>query len=316
MRRVFAVLVFAGLACATSHGNPWVTDLYEDHPLVGRIWDVSAESFVDPATLADRAAERRYVLLGEKHDNPDHHLLQARMIRELVARGRRPAVVLEMISLDRSDALATQLAEHPKDVDGLATAVDWEKSGWLAWEYYRPIAEAALENGLPFLAANLPIGAVKAMRRRPSAPPPDGEQPDPVQTAAVPADVREILTAEIQAGHCGHAPERMVQLLVEIQHARDAQLARVLEVAGEEDGAVLIAGNGHVRKWLAVPRFLEAEPPFVLAFTEVRADVIDPAEYTRGGVFDALWFTPRVDDVDPCEHFRERLKERFEKRGG
>lgn len=316
MRRAFAILVLVGLACATSHGNPWATELYEDHPLVGRIWDVNAESFVDPATLADRAAESRYVLLGEKHDNPDHHLLQARMIRELVARGRRPAVVLEMISLDRSDALAAQLAEHPKDVDGLAKAVEWEKSGWLAWKYYRPIAEAALENDLPFLAANLPIGAVKAMRRRPSAPPPDGKQPDPVQTAGVPADVREILTEEIQAGHCGHAPARMVQLLVEIQHARDAQLARVLEVAGEEEGAVLIAGNGHVRKWLAVPRFLEAEPPFVLAFTEVSAEVIDPEKYTRGGVFDAIWFTPRVDDVDPCEQFRERLKERFEKRGG
>jgi uncharacterized iron-regulated protein len=315
MRRVSAILVLVGLACATSHGNPWVTELYEGHPLVGRIWDVNAESFVDPATLADRAAESRYVLLGEKHDNPDHHLLQARMIRELVARGRRPAVALEMISLDRSDALAAQLAEHPKDVDALAQAVEWEKSGWLAWDYYRPIAEAALENDLPFVAANLPIGAVKAMRRLPSAPPRDGKQPDSVQTAGVPADVREILTEEIQAGHCGHAPERMVQLLVEIQHARDAQLARVLEVAGEEDGAVLIAGNGHVRKWLAVPRFLEAEPPFVLAFTEVRADVIDPAEYTRGGVFDAVWFTPRVDDVDPCEQFRERLKERFEKRG-
>ena len=67
MRRAFAILVLVGLACATSHGNPWATELYEDHPLVGRIWDVNAERFVDPATLADRAAESfaeiRYALV-------------------------------------------------------------------------------------------------------------------------------------------------------------------------------------------------------------------------------------------------------------
>jgi uncharacterized iron-regulated protein len=295
MFRICTLVLLLAIACATGGGDAWITEVYEDHPLVGRIWDVNAGAFVEAETVADRAAERRYVLLGEKHDNPDHHVLQARMIRELLARGRRPVIVLEMITLDRSDALAAYLETQPRDADGLAAAVEWEKTGWPPWETYRPIADVALDNDLDFAAANLPSFS------------------DPDETAGVPADVREVLTAEIRAGHCGHIPERVIPFLVEIQHARDAQLARVLEVEGEQSGAVLIAGAGHVRKWLAVPRFLEDDPPFVLAFIEVVADALDPEQYARGGSFDAIWFTPRLNDIDPCEQFRERLEKRFKR---
>jgi uncharacterized iron-regulated protein len=269
---------------------------------------------MDAASVADRSARRRYVLLGEKHDNPDHHLLQAQLIRDLVARGRRPAVVLEMIPVDRADALAAHLEEHPADADGLGAAVEWDKSGWPPWETYRPIAEAALEGGLALAAGNLPTALVKAARHR-RADPLTREEPLGLGIeVSVPEGVRKILAEEIEAAHCGHAPPHMIPILVEIQQARDAQFARALQAAGEEDGAVLIAGNGHVRKGIAVPRFMEEEPPFSIAFTEVRAGELEPSAYARGGVFDVLWFTPRVDDVDPCEHFRERLKRGFEER--
>ena len=53
-----------------------------------------------------------------------------------------------------------------------------------------------------------------------------------------------------------------------------------------------------------------------VAFLEVRAAATAPSAYAEdwdGGrlPFDYVWFTPRIDDVDPCEKFRkdlERLK--------
>jgi Haem-binding uptake, Tiki superfamily, ChaN len=57
------------------------------HPLTGRIWDTRAARFLTEDALIDRLVPARFVLLGEQHDNPDHHGLQGQVIRALVGRG-------------------------------------------------------------------------------------------------------------------------------------------------------------------------------------------------------------------------------------
>src|SRR4029453_5565545 len=63
-------------------------------PLVGGVWGVSAPTFISEATLTARLAGSRFVMLGERHDNPDHHVLQAKLVRALGEAGGRPAVGL------------------------------------------------------------------------------------------------------------------------------------------------------------------------------------------------------------------------------
>jgi hypothetical protein len=41
-----------------------------------------------------------------------------------------------------------------------------------------------------------------------------------------------------------------------------------------------------------------------VAMLEVRADMADPPTLA----VDYMWFTPRVDDRDPCERFRSDLE--------
>ncbi|MCZ6823948.1 MAG: ChaN family lipoprotein, partial [Deltaproteobacteria bacterium] len=98
--------------------------------LAGRIWDVNAGEFLTPREFMERAQRSRFLLLGEKHDHPDHHIIQAWIIRALVADGRRPVVAFEMFSPDQLPALRRQIASHPRDAIGLARAVRWEESGW------------------------------------------------------------------------------------------------------------------------------------------------------------------------------------------
>ena len=71
----------------------WQSPLLLQHKLVGRIWRPSDGRFVDQDTLVEDLVRSSFILLGEKHDNKDHHLLQARLIRELTQHGRQPAVV-------------------------------------------------------------------------------------------------------------------------------------------------------------------------------------------------------------------------------
>ena len=99
--------------------------------------------------------------------------------------------------------------------------------------------------------------------------------------------------------------------MVLAQRARDAMLADSM-VRSSRDGAVLIAGTGHVRTDRGVPVYLRARDPgagiAVLAPLEVRDEWSGPADYaeTPGArlPYDWVWFTPRMDDVDPCARFR------------
>ncbi len=295
--------------------GPWASAAGRDHPLVGRIWDVEAGRFVEPRVLAGRLAAARFVLLGEQHDNPDHHRLQAWVLRSLVAAGRRPAVAFEMLAEDQAPALARHLARAPGDAAGLGAAVGWEQAGWPPWRLYLPIAEAALAAGLPIVAADLPASTAARLAR--------GGLPalEPSLVARLGLDrpldeaTRSAMAREIREAHCGWAPEARLDAMVAVQRARDAWMAARL-AAAEADGAVLVAGAGHVRRDRGVPAALERRRPGArvhsIAFLEVRAGADDPAAYAErfGGhlPFHAVWFTPRVDDLDPCRKFQRALE--------
>src|SRR5512145_3183951 len=96
------------LGCAAAPAaidlGAWKAPLGREHPLVGRIWDTRAGRFVIPTQLVGELARARYVLLGERHDNPDHHRVQATLVRALLAAGRRPAVAFEMFTADDAPA--------------------------------------------------------------------------------------------------------------------------------------------------------------------------------------------------------------------
>jgi uncharacterized iron-regulated protein len=323
---VLAFLVLAAGCAGAGRGQPpidgWQAPLGRAHPLAGRVWDVAASRFVDPAEVRTRLAASRYVLLGETHGNPDHHRLQAWSLRALIDAGRRPAVAFEMLTDDHASAVARYLAGRPPDAAGLGDAVAWARSGWPDWRLYQPIADLAVAHGLPILTANLGGTTVRALARGGAG------AVDPALAsrwglgAPLPAPAEVVMANEIREAHCGHASDRMVTGMIAAQRARDARMAESL-LAGERDGAVLIAGAGHVRRDHGVPFHLARRAPgarvLSVGFLEVRDDLTSPPDYgARFGVaappFDLVWFTPRTDDQDPCERFRKSLEKLRESR--
>jgi uncharacterized iron-regulated protein len=307
---VVGVLLGCGTRSAAVDPGAWQAPLGREHPLTGRVWDVNAARFVTPEVLAAGLARARYVLLGERHDNPDHHRVQAALVRALVNAGRRPAIAFEMFSADNADAIARHLAAAPRDAAGLAEAVGWARSGWPSWAFYQPIAQTALDAGLPIVAANLSPQAARALARgdRSALPPCLAERyalDRPLADGGQAA-----LAAEIGASHCGHLPGDRIDGMVLAQRARDAMLADSL-MTSARDGAVLIAGAGHVRTDRGVPVYLRTRDPgariAVVAPLEVRDEWRQPADYAGPGgrlPYDWVWFTPRMEDVDPCARFR------------
>jgi uncharacterized iron-regulated protein len=282
--------------------------LDRSHPLVGQI--VTSAGRLTPAQLIERAQGYDFVLLGEKHDNPDHHRLQAWVVDALVATGERPAIVMEMLDADQTEALADYRRRPGADAAGLGPALSWEARGWPSWSMYAPIAAVALRADLPILPANLTRADTRSIGR--------GERArlHPDVGATLEASPRydaaqtESLTEELRESHCGQLPDAAVPRMVEVQWARDASMAGALHAGPEM--SVLIAGTGHVRKDRAVPWHLDHRAPgrsvLSIALVEVQQDRNNPAAYSQSGLFDVLWFTARVDNEDPCLKFRDSLQ--------
>ena len=129
---------------------------------------------------------------------------------------------------------------------------------------------------------------------------------------------RAAVEEHIQEAHCGMAPPSVVPMMTRGQRVKDAWMARALEqhalpeMAGTpvpRPAGFLIAGGGHTRPDRGVPMFLSgADDAFVIAFVEVprTGQEVVPADFA--GQADVVWFTPRVDDEDPCVKYAEELK--------
>jgi uncharacterized iron-regulated protein len=306
------------MACAVAgcSTTSWKSPLGRDHSLTGRIWDVSAERFIDRKSLVERLARADFVLLGERHDNPDHHQLQAEVLRHLIAAGRRPAVGFEMLGLDDAKAVANHLAAAPNDAAGLGRAVNWNKRGWPDWAIYQPISEAALQAKLRIVPTNLPLVTATKMTRDGLGALEPGMMRELGLDRPLPETVFARMAADIRDAHCGYASEKTVKAMTDVQRARDAQMAESLLAAGDPDGAILIAGAGHIRTDYGIPVYLKSKTPgrrvISIAFVEVDKEKTEPQSYALSYPdarlpFDYVWFTPRIDNEDPCEKFKSQF---------
>jgi uncharacterized iron-regulated protein len=295
--------------------GPWTSAVGRDHPLVGHVYEVRSGRFVDLAALEAAVVGAHFVLLGETHDNADHHRLQARLVRAAVANGRRPALALEMLDSGQQAAVDAALAGPRRSADAVAEAVSWSKSGWPSFDIYRPIFAAGIEASLPIVAANLPRKLVRqVVESGDSVLPRELRDRLAREPPLAPAE-REALRKEMGESHCGKLPEEMFDPLILAQRARDAEMAERLVRADTGQGAILIAGGGHVRTDRGVPAQLardpQARPTVSVAFIEARAERCSPAGYAEdlavGALpFDYVVFTPGAQREDPCKAMKVR----------
>ncbi len=251
--------------------------------MAGTVWDLRAGRPVEEAALFEALREARYRLLGEVHDNPRHHAIRAGLIDALGHAGLKPVVAFEQFDAEHDPAL--QALVDP-DAEAVARAVRFDRKGW-DWALYRPIVEAALAHRMPLRAANLSRAMALRIARGefPAALPP------------WPAERERRLRRYLFLGHCEALPERAMAGMAAAQRARDSMLAGALKTP-PKDGAILIAGNAHVRHDFGVPLYL---PPGALSvgFLEAAPGQADLADH--GPLpYDFAWFTEPAVRPDAC----------------
>ncbi len=248
--------------------------------------------------LATALASRPIALLGEVHDNAGQHALRAAALRVLLDGGARPALLFEQFDRERQRDLDQALARAGVTADEVIAAgapAGKAPSGW-DWALYRPYIALALEYRLPIVAVNVS----RADARRVV----DVGLAALGFDASVPGDIESAQQQAIVAGHCGMLDAVQALRLVRAQVARDQLMARAIETHAAR-GALLLAGNGHVRRDIGVPRWLGAT-------TRARSVSIGLLEKGDADAarYDIAFTTPSQSRPDPCGSLRERAPKR------
>ena len=247
-----------------------------------------------------------FVLLGEVHDNPEHHEMQLEVLRSLVAQGRMRALAMEQFDREFQPAIDAALAQAGMSADAVADAGGFDRKGW-SWPFYAPLVAIAVDARLSIVAINLSRPRTREIARQGFAALGSGMAEELALERHWTAAQQAIQMREIDEGHCGKMPSSAMPRMVDVQRARDATMAdALLRQAGA--GAVVIAGAGHVRNDVGVPVYLSARAPakrvVSVGFVEVDANLSAIGDYVRlpatAFPFDYVWFTTAAKRDDPC----------------
>ena len=257
---------------------------------------------VSSRDLAARLGRADAVLLGELHDNPEHHRVRAALLR---GAGMRAAPVFEHFT--RADVpLPRPSADETREAWLDRTGFD--RDGW-AWPLHAPLVDAALATGAPIRGSNLDRAALRDVVRRGASA---AAAPLAALVAAAPLDsaARAGLDADLVAGHCGQLPAAMIPGMRDAQVVRDAAMADAMLAASQSGVPWLLAGNGHVRRDLAVPRLLAVARPqwrvLAVGFLERDSGGRAPAVSAMRGRYDLVVVTGApMGRPDPCAAFRQ-----------
>jgi len=240
------------------------------------------------------AAMRRepIVLLGEVHDNAAIHAQRAQALRELLAAGARPALLMEQFDREQQSRLDEILASANASVDALIAVSGSDSPSMAGWDWtlYRPYLALVVQYKLTLVAANVSRADTRRVLQRGLTELGFIDQ--------VPPDIVAAQAQAILDGHCGLLEPQQAEHLVAAQVARDQFMARSIERYADR-GVVLLAGNGHVRRDVGVPRWLGPS-------ARSHSVSIGLVEHGDPGAesFDVVFSAAPQPRVDPCESLR------------
>lgn len=211
--------------------------------------------------MLTRASKQSVVLLGEVHDNPDHHRWQLQTVAGLAVLQPRMALGFEAFPRRVQPVLDRWIAGELGEQEFLK-AVDWRSVWGFDSAYYMPLFQFARLNRIPMIALNVDDSLPRAVSER-------GLQ-------AVPAEKREGISQPAPASEAyldtlykafgdhpdkGHASREdpAFRRFVEAQLVWDRAMAQAIADRLSRDPGTLVVGimgSGHVANGYGVPHQL------------------------------------------------------------
>ncbi|MDO8962417.1 MAG: ChaN family lipoprotein [Methylophilus sp.] len=258
-----------------------------------QIIETATQASISQTQLITHLKQQDYILLGEVHDEPSHHLRRADLIKALAE--LQPVVVAEQLE-------ANQLVTYTDNLLDDVSRAGFDAKVW-DWALYSPLLMVLEAQKVSLIGGNLPISVVRDISKSGATAVPQTLR-DMISQAGLNATGESQLVADLEAGHCGHLPKQYLPNFILAQRARDASMLNAMQNSDHKP-VILLAGNGHVRKDYGIPTLIQSTAKQVVTIGFLQVDTLTPEQlqdYQQQ--FDYLWLTGAVTRDDPCVAFK------------
>lgn len=306
-------------------------------PLLGKIFNSQNLQEVSFDAIIQQMLDSEVIYLGEKHDNPEHHRIQLKIIAELIKQGKRPALGIELFSVDQTGYLmqyvqsgtgsghqSTSTGSSQAEIKLLRRNLGWQYHADQMWHDYFSLIDVAKKNNLMIFGADLPKGIIRRITRSNISQLTSVERSF-LQTSNFQDDeYRQLMFAKLKAAHCGFMQEKRQQLMYQTWLARnDAMSQAILKTLEDQltEPVLMIMGGGHSEYNMGVYErvaFLRnGVKQLNLGILEIAHKQIPLKQYMQRErigereflpSYEFIWFTPRVDYEDPCLKYKKMLE--------
>lgn len=273
---LFSRWAVVAMAVAMS-GATWVQAEEEraatDCVPVGKVILPASSSWTNSVALVDQLRDRKVVLLGEHHDNMEHHRWQLQMISGL--HHTHPNLVLgfEMFPRQSQPVLDRWVAGELSEAEFLKQ-VKWSEFWTFDASLYLPLFHYARMNHIPIYALNVDRSLIRKVGADGWDKVPVTEREGVSKPAPASQRYKEMLASVFMSHGDKHgkgqkAEEQVAQILadpgfnrfVESQSAWDRAMAEgVAKGLKEHQGSMMVAvmGSGHMMYHFGVPEQMQA----------------------------------------------------------
>ena len=318
----FLFLPFTG--CMKKVPPPWVLKISQTLPPPGademiKLPDGEKISFQQ---LSDDLRGVRVIFLGESHDQVEHHQIQVKIIKDLVARGKKVAIGMEMFEKSQQPIL-DKWSNGVLTEEEFLKEVQWEKTWSMDYQLYRPILDEAKNHRLKVIALNVQRDLVRKVAQN------GIEKLSPEDKATLPeidlTDKEHLAYIKaIYRDHQGGSAEKFKHFY-QAQCLWDDGMAETLSdflksSDGEGKTVVVIVGSGHVVFDFGIPKRFHRRTPLpyrTIVLKEWKSDLNENLTFAKTNLplANYLWITQPT----PSEKKRPRigivLKEMEESKG-
>jgi uncharacterized iron-regulated protein len=314
----FKALVIVGalwftVACTSGGGARSSAASQDEHHALFKEWQIIDTATGQPVSLDQWTVlllQQEIIYLGEEHHNRFHIDAALTVLQSLKAKGRTPALAMEMFGWDGQSALDQYVSGLEMNRQEFLEAVRWRQNWGGPFEDYEPLVRLAKEHHWAVEAMNPPKPLVRIVAKNGLAQ----AKSDPMMTQwemkdeAIVDDpiYRARILQQLQACH-GKSDDSLYQTMLEASMVRDEGMAKTLvhrlnQIRSENDTMagplVSYTGGGHIQYNLPVPKRVARRltgqvrqvSVYMTSFEVGRFEEFQ--DMIREKIADFLWLTP------------------------
>jgi uncharacterized iron-regulated protein len=223
------------------------------HFAEGRIIDLKNGKSISFDALITELQQSDLIFVGEVHDNPEHHLIEAQLLQALIARYGPLSVAMEFFATNQQPAL-DRYAEEGLTETTFLNDVDWAKGWSFPYHFYRPLIFLAREKGNRLIGINLPGSVVRKTARSGLASLTPEERGHAAQEIDLDNEAHRNYLSQVFKDH-SHDELKNFDYFYEAQCVWEDTMAENIErdLKANPGRMVVFAGNGHIINRFGIP---------------------------------------------------------------